>query len=65
MLDGGRIAPLVPVGDAKALAAACIDVLNSGIAASLLDEAVAPFKAEVAAKHYLAFMDVGVPSSTY
>ena len=65
MLDGGRIAPLVPVGDAKALAAACIDVLNSGIAASLLDEAVAPFKAEVAAKHYLAFMNVGVPSSTY
>ena len=65
MLDGGRIAPLVPVGDAEALAAACIDVLNSGIAASLLDEAVAPFKAEVAAKHYLAFMNVGVPSSTY
>ena len=65
MLDGGRIAPLVPVGDAEALAAACMDVLNSGIASSLLDEAVAPFKAEVAAKHYLEFMRVGVPSSPY
>ena len=64
MLDGGRVAPLVPVGDAEALAVACMDVLNSGIASSLLDEAVAPFKAEVAAKHYLAFMNVGVPSST-
>ena len=50
---------------AEALAAACMDVLKSGIASSLLDEAVAPFKAEVAAKHYLEFMSVGIPSSPY
>ena len=64
MLDGGRIAPLVPVGDAKALAKACIDILTNGITSSSLDEAVAPFKAELAARHYLAFMNVSVPPST-
>ena len=62
MLDGGRIAPLVPIGDTKALAGACVDVLNRGIAPSLLDEAAAPFKAEVAAKQYLSFMNVNFQS---
>ena len=62
MLDGGRIAPSVPIGDIEALAGACVDVFNKGIAPSLLDEAAAPFKAEVAAKHYLAFMNVNVSS---
>lgn len=61
ILDGGRIAPLVPIGDAAALAEACIGVLKTGIAPSLLEEAVAPFKAEVAARSYLAFMKVNAP----
>ena len=56
MLDGGKVAPLVPVGDDKALAEACLSVLSSAAAPEVLARAVAPFTAAASAENYLKFM---------
>lgn len=53
LLDNGRIAPLVPVGDADALATAIAHVLDNPPAADLLRQAVAEYNAPLSARCYL------------
>ncbi len=53
ILDQGRIAPLVPVGDHQALAEAMQEVLDSPPEADRLRDAVADYRAEISAAHYL------------
>lgn len=53
ILDEGRIAPLVPVGDHQALAEAMISVLDQPPAPKQLRDAVAQYHADVSATHYL------------
>ena len=53
ILDEGRIAPLVPVGDHQALAEAMISVLSQKPNPELLQDAVKLYHADVSATHYL------------
>jgi glycosyltransferase involved in cell wall biosynthesis len=53
ILDGGRLAPLVPVGDAAAMAAAVGSVLDRPPRAAALMEAVARYSVTASARAYL------------
>lgn len=53
ILDHGRIAPLVPVGDADALAAAMAGVLDAPPDAVSLQAAVTDYRLEASARRYL------------
>jgi glycosyltransferase involved in cell wall biosynthesis len=53
ILDQGRIAPLVPVGDHQALAEAMGQVLNAPPEGDRLRDAVAEYRADISANHYL------------
>ena len=53
LLAGGRYAPLVPVGDAAALAAAMEYVLDHPPGRGVLKSAVDEYRAEVSARRYL------------
>jgi glycosyltransferase involved in cell wall biosynthesis len=57
ILDGGRIAPLVPVGDAAAMAAAMAAVLDTPPPPERLTAAVDAYRAEVSARAYVALLD--------
>lgn len=54
ILDGGRVGPLVPVGDADALAGAIERTLDDPPGCEQLRAAAAPFRADVSARRYLA-----------
>ncbi|MDD3517445.1 MAG: glycosyltransferase [Chromatiales bacterium] len=56
LLQDGRIAPLVPVGDAGALAAAMRQVLDAPPSPDILRAAVTEYRADVAAGHYLEIL---------
>jgi glycosyltransferase involved in cell wall biosynthesis len=53
ILDQGRIAPLVPVGDHQALAEAMLQVLDSPPKKERLRDAVTDYHAEISASNYL------------
>lgn len=53
LLDGGRHAPLVPVGDVDALAAAMIKVLDAPPDPQTLQSAVAEYRSEISARRYM------------
>ena len=53
ILDGGRYGPLVPMGDAPALAAAILDVLRNPPDGAMLKHAVADYSVERSAARYL------------
>lgn len=53
ILDGGRLGPLVPVGEAAALADALYQALTHPVAAHHLQRAVEPYHAGVSAKRHL------------
>jgi glycosyltransferase involved in cell wall biosynthesis len=55
LLDGGRLGPLTPVGDAPALAAAIAGVLRQPTLPKLLRAAAAPYGIAASAAAYLAF----------
>ena len=54
LLQGGRLGPLVPVGDPAALAAAMAGVLAAPPPAEALRAAAGPYRLECAARAYLA-----------
>lgn len=54
ILDDGRIGPLVPVGDAEALAHAIERMLDDSPSSERLRAAAEPFRTDVSARHYLA-----------
>ncbi|MCG7863275.1 MAG: glycosyltransferase [Candidatus Thiodiazotropha endolucinida] len=56
LLDRGRIAPLVPVGDWKALSQAMQKVLDNPPVSSLLRESVEEYNAHQSASRYLEIM---------
>jgi glycosyltransferase involved in cell wall biosynthesis len=58
LLDQGRIAPLVPVGDWQALARAMLQVLDNPPDTDLLRESVAEYNAHQSAARYLEIMGV-------
>jgi glycosyltransferase involved in cell wall biosynthesis len=58
LLDQGRIAPLVPVGDSQALARAMRQVLDTPPDTNLLRESVAEYNASQSAARYLEIMGV-------
>ncbi|ANX03453.1 glycosyltransferase [Immundisolibacter cernigliae] len=53
ILDNGRWGPLVPPGDAVALAEAMAATLDAPLPAATLREAMAPYRADVAARAYV------------
>jgi glycosyltransferase involved in cell wall biosynthesis len=53
LLQGGRHGPLVPVGDADALADAMLQALEHPLPPEALREAVREYRAEVSARRYL------------
>jgi glycosyltransferase involved in cell wall biosynthesis len=53
ILQGGRYGPLVPVGDAPALAQAILEVLDAPLERATLRRAVAEYSVERSAAHYL------------
>jgi glycosyltransferase involved in cell wall biosynthesis len=53
ILDGGRIAPLVKVGDVDGMAAAMLSVLRQPPARELLQEAVRDYTQELSSRRYL------------
>jgi glycosyltransferase involved in cell wall biosynthesis len=53
ILDEGRIAPLVPVGDHQRLAQAMLETLNHPPNPALLRHAVEAYRADISAAHYL------------
>lgn len=55
VLGGGRFGALVPVGDDEALARAIEDALRCKTRPVIPDDAIAPFRAEYAAREYLKF----------
>ncbi|MGM0676617.1 MAG: glycosyltransferase [Pseudomonadota bacterium] len=61
VLDGGRLGPLVPVGDAEALSRAMDDVLDDPTDARLLQEGVEEYRAEISARRYLEVMGLKPP----
>jgi glycosyltransferase involved in cell wall biosynthesis len=56
ILQDGRIGPLVPVGDAAALAAAMLQTLDSPPPAALLRDAARPYEIEASTDAYLDAM---------
>jgi glycosyltransferase involved in cell wall biosynthesis len=63
LLDQGRIAPLVPVGDWQDLAAAMAKVLENPPVADQLRQAVQEYTAEISATRYLTTLGIA-PSNT-
>jgi len=59
VLEGGRYGPLVPVGDAMALAAAIVQTLDNPLPAQALRDAARPFAVEASTNAYLDAM--GLP----
>jgi len=53
ILQGGRIAPLVPMGDPEALARAIVETLARPLAKAALEEAVAEYTVERSAERYV------------
>jgi glycosyltransferase involved in cell wall biosynthesis len=53
LLDGGRLGPLVPVGDAEALANAILETLDHHLSAEILKSAVADYHQTRSARLYL------------
>lgn len=64
LLDGGRIAPLVPVGDWQALSEAMASVLDQPPAAEVLLQAVQEYNATTSATRYLEIMGLMSTSTT-
>ena len=56
ILDGGRLGPLVSVGDDKALAAAILEVLDAPPERERLKEEIAPFTAKQSVDRYVELM---------
>jgi glycosyltransferase involved in cell wall biosynthesis len=58
VLQGGNIAPLVPVDNVEALSRAAIEVLNKPVESKNIQNAVADYRPEIAAREYrrLLFM---------
>jgi glycosyltransferase involved in cell wall biosynthesis len=56
VLDGGRLGPLVPVGDEEALAAAIVEALDRPVPAPVLKAAVHDYDARASARRYLAVL---------
>jgi glycosyltransferase involved in cell wall biosynthesis len=56
ILQDGRLGPLVPVGDANALAQAILATLDNPLDAQLLKSGAVPFSVETSASQYLAAM---------
>ena len=59
ILDGGRVAPLVPVADWEALARAMAATLEAPPPAETLREAVAEYTQEASARAYLRVLGLG------
>ncbi len=59
LLDGGRIAPLVPVGDVEALAAAILATLDLPPPPDRLQDVVADYEQAYSAQRYLAVLEPG------
>lgn len=59
LLDGGRIAPLVPVGDVEALAAAILATLDQPPPPDRLQDVVADYEQAYSAQRYLAVLEPG------
>ncbi|MCO5762899.1 MAG: glycosyltransferase [Chromatiaceae bacterium] len=59
LLDGGRIAPLVPVGDPEALARMVLATLDQPTPAARLKDAVADYDQAYSARRYLAELEAG------
>jgi glycosyltransferase involved in cell wall biosynthesis len=57
ILDGGRFGPLVPVGDAAALAQAMAATLSSPLPPEVLGAAVADYTRANSAARYLAELE--------
>jgi glycosyltransferase involved in cell wall biosynthesis len=64
ILDGGRYGPLVPVGDADALAAGLARALDAPTAPARLQEAVEDYRDQISARRYLALLDELALSAT-
>lgn len=62
VLDGGRLAPLVPVGDARALAAAMARTLGRPPPADSLRQAVIGYTRQRSTAAYLAVLGAGEPT---
>ena len=60
LLDGGRIAPLVEMGDADTLASALLSVLAGPPPSDVLTEAVSAYHRDVSAAAYL--QTLGLPT---
>jgi glycosyltransferase involved in cell wall biosynthesis len=60
ILDGGRYGPLVPVGDAAAMAAAILQVLDAPLPAALLRQAAEAYTVEENARRYKLLLDTVV-----
>jgi glycosyltransferase involved in cell wall biosynthesis len=56
ILDNGRYGPLVPVGDAAAMARAMADTLRAPLPRATLQAAVDEYRAEISARRYLAVL---------
>jgi glycosyltransferase involved in cell wall biosynthesis len=63
LLDGGRIAPLVPVGDWHTLADTMVQVLDQPMASETLQQAVREYNAETSANRYLKILGVTFPDT--
>jgi glycosyltransferase involved in cell wall biosynthesis len=63
ILQGGRIGPLVPVGDVHALAGAMAETLRQPPQADVLREAVSEYRMEVSAARYLRAFDLHAPTA--
>ncbi|MCG5493463.1 glycosyltransferase [Ectothiorhodospira variabilis] len=61
LLDGGRLGPLVPVGDDHALSRAMREMLDHPTHASVLKDGVKEYHAETSARRYLEVMGLQVP----
>ena len=61
VLDGGRLAPLVPVGDAEAMAEAIVATLDAPPDGAALRAAVAGYTRERSTARYLAALGIDAP----
>ena len=57
LLDNGRVAPLVPMGDADAMATGMAEMLDSPPEVSVLQQAVSEYHATTSAAAYLRFVE--------